>query len=401
MVQYQNVSSISDKNKVSTILQWAQEAGKDTGFASTTRATHATPGALYAQTVDRDWECDSKMSDEAKQSGLHDIAWQLVHQAPGNGLKVILGGGRPALFPPEVYEERYGSSRKLLAYNYADEDWQCPRNDGANLVQEWLDLKAPNAKFVDNLKDLDKIDAKETDYLMGLFAETHVAFDDVRDPDLDPSLTDMTRKAIQILSKSEQGFFLMVEGGRIDHAHHENWASRALYETLAFDQAVETAMKMIDTENTLVIVTSDQSHTLTMSGYSKRGSDIRGLSSRILDDGLPNSILNYANGPSYYQHNIVKDGNVSRLNLTTVKQELVNDPEFRYPSGGIWGDESHGGEDVTTYAVGPMAHLFQTTHEQTYIAYVMSYAACIGPLKHQFSNRCGPKSKEIQGNWSF
>ena len=90
-------------------------------------------------------------------------------------------------------------------------------------------MKGPTAKYVDNAFDLKNINANETDHLMGLFAEGHLPWLDTRMPNQDPSLTNMTKKAIEILSKnSDEGFFLMVEGGRIDHAHHETWANRSI-----------------------------------------------------------------------------------------------------------------------------------------------------------------------------
>lgn len=66
-------------------------------------------------------------------------------------------------------------------------------------------------------------------------------------------------------------------GGKIDIAHHETKARKALDETAELAKAVEAALRMVDPENTLVVVTSDHSHTMTYSGYSKRGSDILGL----------------------------------------------------------------------------------------------------------------------------
>ena len=80
----------------------------------------------------------------------------------------------------------------------------------------------------------------------------------------------------QILEKSERGFFLMVEGGRIDQAHHEGWSQRALNETVALDLAVETALSKINLTETLVIVTADHSHSMMFSGYAERGSDVTG-----------------------------------------------------------------------------------------------------------------------------
>ena len=98
-------------------------------------------------------------------------------------------------------------------------------------IQFQSTLKGPTAKYVDNAFDLQNINANETDHLMGLFAEGHLAWIDARITNQDPSLTNMTKKAIEILNKNsddEKGFFLMVEGGRIDHAHHETWANRSI-----------------------------------------------------------------------------------------------------------------------------------------------------------------------------
>ena len=75
---------------------------------------------------------------------ISDIAWQLVHQDPGDKLKVILGGGRPAFLPKNLYERIYHKNDKnieLLAYNYGEDDWDCRRRDGANLISDWLTKK--------------------------------------------------------------------------------------------------------------------------------------------------------------------------------------------------------------------------------------------------------------------
>ena len=95
-VEQDNDSSVTASNEVTTILKWAQDSGKATGFVTTARVTHATPAALYAHTVDRDYECDSEMPNNSKAK---DIAWQLIHADPGNKINVMLGGGGPAFFP--------------------------------------------------------------------------------------------------------------------------------------------------------------------------------------------------------------------------------------------------------------------------------------------------------------
>ena len=92
---------MSTATKVTTMLDWAQEAGMDTGIVTTARLTHATPAALYAHTYDRYYECDVEYEyhPTAPPAGVHDIAWQLVNTAPGNRTKVLLGGGYPAFYP--------------------------------------------------------------------------------------------------------------------------------------------------------------------------------------------------------------------------------------------------------------------------------------------------------------
>merc|ERR550534_1337431 len=79
-----------------------------------------------------------------------------------------------------------------------------------------------------------------------------------------PSLAEMTRVALERLEKGPNGFLLMVEGGRIDHAHHENRAKMAMEETLALEKAVEVAMSLTKREETLTIVTADHSHAVTI-----------------------------------------------------------------------------------------------------------------------------------------
>lgn len=82
-----------------------------------------------------------------------------------------------------------------------------------------------------------------------------------------PTLTEMVMKAIEILSQNPKGFFLFVEGGRIDHALHETKPRVALDETLAFARAVELATKMVNLDETLIVATADHTHTMTISGY--------------------------------------------------------------------------------------------------------------------------------------
>ncbi|XP_059081401.1 alkaline phosphatase 4-like isoform X2 [Tigriopus californicus] len=375
-IDHYDVTSMKRATKVDSILKWSQDAGKHTGLVTTARVTHATPAALYAHSFDRNWECDSKFEDpnlETAPDGLHDIAHQLVYDAPGNQMKVVMGGGYPSFYPKEARK-----SLEAEDMNRYDYDFDCFRSDNENLADKWL-ADHENSVLLRNLTSLSNLDVANTDYIMGLFAKTHVAFEDARTPE-DPSLEDMTRAALKILQKNEgQGLFLMVEGGRIDHAHHNVWARRALSETAAMDKAVEAVLEVLKDEldETLIIVTADHGHTMSMSGYATRGQDIAGLNGEIYDDGQGYTTLSYANGIGYYYHNLLDDSNtnVTRREIT---QEDTMDMGFLYPSTAYKKSETHGGDDVAIFAQGPWSHLFHTTHEQSYIAHVMAFSSCVG-----------------------
>ena len=126
-------------------------------------------------------------------------------------------------------------------------------------------------------------------------------------PSGEPSLAEMTRKAIEVLKHNPNGYLLVVESGRIDHAHHLNNANRALGDTLALDEAIALAVNMTQASNSLLVVTSDHSHVFTFGGFPKRGNHILGTDSKVSDvDSLPYTTLLYANGPGYTKkrHNI-------------------------------------------------------------------------------------------------
>ena len=129
-----------------------------------------------------------------------------------------------------------------------------------------------------NKQELLNVDAQTTDYLFGTFGPSHLPYHYEMDPTYDPSLADMTVKAAEILKKNENGFFLMVEAGHIDKAHHSTKANKAMYEAMALDDAVEGFMNLMgdEMEDTLIIVTSDHGHTMSFGSIASRGSDIMG-----------------------------------------------------------------------------------------------------------------------------
>lgn len=88
--------------------------------------------------------------------------------------------------------------------------------------------------------------------------------------DNEPSLLEMTKRALEILQRNSDGFVLLVEGGRIDHAHHDGIAQRALQETVEFEKTVEYVRNNTNEDDTLIVVTADHSHAFTMGGYAVR-----------------------------------------------------------------------------------------------------------------------------------
>jgi alkaline phosphatase len=210
-----------------------------------------------------------------------------------DGIDVILGGGSSYFTPKEA-----GGLR----------------NDKRDLVAE---LKTARYGFAANKAEFDKLPVDGTTRIAGLFTKSHMAYDLDRDATKEPSLAEMTSKSIDALvARRKKGFFLMVEGGRIDHALHATNARRALQDTVAFDDAVKVAldkMKRVDPDlkNTLIVVTADHDHTLQMNGYAQRTGKteagkpgVLGLVKNYVDgasskdvDGNPYTILGFGNGP--------------------------------------------------------------------------------------------------------
>ncbi|VVC32927.1 Alkaline-phosphatase-like, core domain,Alkaline phosphatase-like, alpha/beta/alpha,Alkaline phosphatase [Cinara cedri] len=341
-------ASLDAKNRVDSILRWAQMAGKSTGIVTTTRVTHASPAGGYAHSANRGWESSAP-------NDCLDIAQQLMTQSPGIDLDVILGGGRQEFLPKNMNGNR---------------------EDGRNLIAEWkVNMMKGHQRYdyVRNKTELLNANLRNLDKLLGLFSMSHMSYTDTMEVERDePSLSEMTVAAIEVLRKNKNGYVLFIEGGRIDHAHHQNLAHMALSETIAFSNAVNVADTMTNPKNTLIVVTSDHSHTMTINGYPSRTDKIIGHVERGEEIY---SILSYANGPSANSHTYEK------------QSSKYGDKFALYPSLVPMSQESHGGEDVAVWARGPWAHLFVGSFEQNVLPLIMSYASCIGPNEGKCSNR--------------
>lgn len=229
--------------------------GRNAGIVTTTKITDATPAAAYANIAERNWEDNSGvLRSGCNDSEIYDIAEQLVRGSVGKDLKVVLGGG--SRFFINSTETEHGSPGT--------------RTDGKNLIKDWLYSKTDRT-FVKSRKELMDLDAKKVDQLFGLFSTENLPFRletiEKKEESIYPTLTEMTMKALDVLEEDDDGYFLLVEGGRIDHGHHGNQAKFAIEEALEFSKAIQATLDRVDLEETLIVVTADHSHVMTVSGY--------------------------------------------------------------------------------------------------------------------------------------
>ena len=336
------VSRCSNGRAVPTLAELAKQRGMAVGVVTTTRVTDATPAAVYAHACNRRLETQ--------------IAAALVPGGAGyntalgaSGIDVLLGGGTDA--------------------------FAAKRADGRDLLAE---LRSKGFRTVADTAQLNAIDAASNAPLVGLFARENLSYNAARDPVRDPGLAAMTSKAISLLAKNRNGFFLVVEGGLIDLALHDTHAKRALQEVVSFDntrKATIAQMRAIDPglKNTLIVATADHDHTLLLNGYSRRTGKttptepgVLGLLRRVdngqprLDvDGAPFTIIGFGTGESRVQG---KRGAAAPLTDAIVtgddyRQQAV----VRMPAH----DETHAGTDVFLGAIGAGADAFHGTIDNT------------------------------------
>ena len=335
--------STGNGTPVATLLELSKAAGKAVGAVTTTRVTHATPAATYSHICHRDGE--------------NDIAAQFVpgsgnfNVALGSGVDVLLGGGSKFFLPTTAGGKR---------------------TDGKDLTAL---LQTAGYTYVNTGTAFKSVDATATTKLVGLFNKDHMNYELDRAKAAnnidEPSLADMTEKAIKVLQKNSKGYFLMVEGGRIDHALHGTNAKRALEDTIAFDDAIKRALSLVDLKNTLIVVTADHDHTMTFNGYSHKGNPILGKVSDIKPttvnkgvpvlakaaDGLPYTALVFGNGGGPRK--------ATRDDLSAVDTEADDYLQEVGVNLGAPGSETHGGGDVMLLSGGAGSSGFKGTMVNT------------------------------------
>ena len=348
----------SQGSEVQTLMEIAEDAGFATGVVSTARITHATPASTYAHTPSRDWENDTQLRGPLSE-GCKDIAAQLLDWPHGDGFEVVLGGGRGNFLTSDQADPEYEGKT----------GW---RGDGRDLTAEWT-ARSDEHVFVYDQAGFDAVDFTSSTKVLGLFEPSHMLYELDREKGKgdEPDLTQLTVAAIDRLSQDEDGFVLMVEAGRVDHAHHAGNAKRALEETYALELAVAAALEKVDLDETLIIVTADHSHTLTIAGYAARGTPILGKSSTGIGtytkgaDGKPYTTLGYINGPGSV---CGKDG-CFRDDLTDIDTEADDYlQQALMPNG----SETHGGEDVAIFAIGAGADRVGGVMEENEIFFAMA-----------------------------
>lgn len=211
----ENPSEDMQYRPLATVLEGSKLEGKATGLVATSRVTHATPAAFASHVDNRDNE--------------NEIMEQMVYE----NVDVVFGGGSRHLVP----EEEGGK-----------------RTDRENLTEVLLDR---GYQYVDSRDEMLNLSSGKA---WGLFASSHMA------PDIDrtelvpeePSLSEMTGKALELLSQDKDGFFLMVEGSQVDWANHANDPVYAVTDFLAFDEAVKVAVEFAEQDgHTLVLAFPD------------------------------------------------------------------------------------------------------------------------------------------------
>ncbi|XP_030560162.1 membrane-bound alkaline phosphatase-like [Drosophila novamexicana] len=347
--------SQTPENRLTSIAEWAQNAGKSTGIVTTTTLTHASPSGAYAKTANRNWECDTDVASYGVDpSECVDMATQLITQVPGKNFDIMFGGGMGKFLPKSI-QDSHGNPGE--------------RSDGVNLLASWQ-ARHEGGVLVTNRKQLLSVNVSAVSSIIGLFQSSLMKFHLEADESYQPTLSELTEVTIKKLSQNKNGYFAFIEGGLIDYGNHYTKAGYALDEALEFEKAIQLARDMTDIEDTLIVVTSDHAHTLSIAGYPGRGTPILGLNQHDTDiNGIKYSTLNYAVGPKNYL-----DEKGQRIDLT----DQIGGNDFVYP-GYITKDQgTHSGDDVGIFASGPQSHLFTGMMQQSTIPHLMAYAACIG-----------------------
>ncbi|KLT17773.1 hypothetical protein AA980_11780 [Neobacillus vireti] len=321
-----------DQQAVPTVLEYAKFRGKSTGLVGTSQINHATLAAFAAHIESR--EQYDQIADD-----------YLDERLEGNlKIDVMLGGGTSYFV----------------------------RND-RNLVEEFVKNRFG---YVSNLQELV---TNKNEQLLGLFAPVELPKQIDRNSTV-PSLSQMTKAALQRLQLNPNGFFLLVEGSQIDWAGHDNDIVGAMSEVKDFEAAFKAAIQFAsDREDTIVIATADHS-TGGMSidrndNYKWNPNVIKSITStpfviaRRLHDTKDMTILKHHMPFSLHEEDLKTIQLTLDMAVEDTRQTLI-DIINHYSSTG-WTTKGHTGEDVPVYAYGLNRHLFSGRMENSDIARIL------------------------------
>ena len=321
-----------DKQAVPTVLEYAKFRGKSTGMVGTSQINHATLAAFAAHMESRE-HYDQIADDyfDERIDGKHKI-------------DVMLGGGTSYFV----------------------------RND-RNIVEEFVKNRFG---YVSNIQELV---TNKTEQLLGLFAPIELPKQIDRDSTI-PSLSQMTKAALQRLKQNPKGFFLLVEGSQIDWAGHDNDIVGAMSEVKDFEAAFKEAIQFAsDREDTIVIATADHS-TGGMSidrndNYKWNPSVIKSIPSTPfviasrLHETKDMTTLKYHMPFPLHEEDLKTIQSTLEMKIEDTRQALINIINH-YSSTG-WTTKGHTGEDVPVYAYGLNRHLFSGRMENSDIAKIL------------------------------
>ncbi len=354
------VSRCENGSPAVTLLELAKRRGMATGVVTNTSVTDATPASTYGHACHRRLETDLAAALVPGGAGYNSALG-------ARGIDVLFGGGAQ-FFTPFARGGKRADGRDLLA-----------------------ELSAQGVRVVSDSAGFKALAPGAGQAAIGLFAPNHMDYDAVRNPALQPSLSEMTRKAIDLLAphagSQGGGLFLVVEGGLIDHALHATLGKRALQETVSFNDAMQAALDKMETldpglKNTLVVSTADHDHTLLLNGYTVRTGKttpgnpgvlglVRNLdgSPKLDKEGRPFTIIGFGTGENRVNGN--------RNTQPALTDEIVTRDDYHQEAVVRTrpGAETHGGSDVYLGAAGAGSELFRGTIDNTRVFSLIKTAA--------------------------
>jgi alkaline phosphatase len=342
-----------DGKILKTILEMAREKGKSTGLVTTSGITDATPAGFVTHVARR--------SEEEK------IAEQLVKSDVN-----ILFGGRKVFFLPEAEKGR--------------------RKDGRNLLNE---ARQNGYVVVETAEEMGKAEGEK---ILGLFNPGNMLFEIDRRGTTEPSLAEMTIKALDLLNKNENGFFLMVEGGRIDHAAHHHDIAAVISDLLAFDEAIKLVYDFQKGHpDSLLIITADhETGGMIVLPYAQTGEEYEGINLKAISqikashekrnkelgkDPSPEKIKEVIR--AYYGIDL-KDEEVKVIKEDTLRK--LDPRHFHYEWDGSigfvlrlchrigWATDSHSATPLLLWGIGPGSEKIKGWRHNTELFFIMKEA---------------------------